>query len=535
MVDLRTYDKLHAVQLVRTLVRKWWKLELAYADATGYVLDHADGNIFPSGNEFCRKALNSKEGFRRCNESVKTVSDRFRGKLRSARRSLLIRQCHLGFDIVAAPIQFDGELLGFLFTGGAMHSEPKVIDKSELFSRVRDFAGGNQEEMEAAFAEVPRMSATELEHLAAMVEYAAGEIMSVHAKRAGTSDDASLPSDDADAGEGTVRKRFGEIVGAAPAMTELFALLEKIVKSEATVLIHGASGTGKELIARAIHYYGPRAKKPFVVQNCSAFNDNLLESALFGHVRGAFTGAVKEQKGLFETANGGTFFLDEIGDMSPALQVKLLRVLQEGILTPVGATKPVKVNVRIVAASHRDLGDMVKKGTFREDLYYRVNVLRISVPPLCDRVEDLPMLTNHFLQKHHHGDGEPPILSAETVAALANYSWPGNIRELENEIERLNVLSNSGEEIAPSMLSPRIVAASAKAAPTPAPRKAVTTVAAGGKARTLRELVEGVESEVIQQGLIRTHWNKSQLAKELGISRSNLIQKCSYYGLDRKN
>jgi transcriptional regulator with PAS, ATPase and Fis domain len=272
-----------------------------------------------------------------------------------------------------------------------------------------------------------------------------------------------------------------------------------------------------------------------VVQNCSAFNDNLLESALFGHVRGAFTGAVKEQKGLFETANGGTFFLDEIGDMSPALQVKLLRVLQEGILTPVGATKPVKVNVRIVAASHRDLGAMVKQGSFREDLYYRVNVLRISVPPLCERVEDLPMLTSHFLKKHHHGEGEPPVLAAETVAALAKYAWAGNSRERENEIERLNVLANGGEEISPSMLSPRIVAASAEAAPTPAPRKPVATIAAGGKARTLRELVEGVESEVIQQGLIRTHWNKSQLAKELGISRSNLIQKCSYYGLDRKN
>jgi DNA-binding NtrC family response regulator len=533
MVDLRTYDKLHAVRLVRTLVRKWWKLELAYADATGYVLDHADGNIFPSGNEFCRKALNSKEGFRRCNESVKNVGDRFRGKLRSARRSLLIRQCHLGFDIVAAPIQLNGDLVGFLFTGGAMHSEPRVIDKSELFSRVRDFAGGNQEEMEAAFAQVPRMSATELEHLAAMVEYAAGEIMNVHSDRVGASE--SQATSDTDAGDEPVNKRFGEIVGAAPAMKELFALLEKIVKSEATVLIHGASGTGKELIARAIHYYGPRAKKPFVVQNCSAFNDNLLESALFGHVRGAFTGAVKEQKGLFETANGGTFFLDEIGDMSPALQVKLLRVLQEGILTPVGATKPVKVNVRIVAASHRDLGAMVKQGSFREDLYYRVNVLRISVPPLCERVEDLPMLTSHFLKKHHHGEGEPPVLAAETVAALAKYSWPGNIRELENEIERLNVLANGGEEISPSMLSPRIVAASAEAAPTPAPRKPVATIAAGGKARTLRELVEGVESEVIQQGLIRTHWNKSQLAKELGISRSNLIQKCSYYGLDRKN
>jgi two-component system response regulator HupR/HoxA len=215
--------------------------------------------------------------------------------------------------------------------------------------------------------------------------------------------------------------------------------------------------------------------------------------------------------------------------------VKLLRVLQEGILTPVGATKPVKVNVRIVAASHRDLSKMVSEGSFREDLYYRVNVLRISVPPLRERVEDMPMLTRHFLEKHHHGEGEPPRLAQATMAALASYQWPGNIRELENELERLNVLASGDEEIAPSMLSPRIREASASAVPTPVVRKTPLAVAVGGKAHTLRELVEGVESEVIQQGLIRTHWNKSQLAKELGISRSNLIQKCSYYGLDRKN
>lgn len=531
MVDLRTYDELHSVQMVRTLVRQFWKLELAYADETGYVLDHADGNIFPSGNEFCRKALHSKEGFRRCNESVKAIGDRLRGKLRGNRRSILIRQCHLGFDIVAAPIYFDNELVGFFFTGGALHVEPKSINKSELFSQVREFADTSQDEMDAAFSQVPRMSAVELEHLAAMVEYAAAEIMQVQSKR-GTGNAISAASSSESA---AVSKRFGDIVGAAPAMQELFNLLEKIVKSEATVLIHGESGTGKELIARAIHYYGPRAKKPFVVQNCSAFNDNLLESALFGHARGAFTGAVKEQKGLFETASGGTFFLDEIGDMSAALQVKLLRVLQEGVLTPVGATKPVKVDVRIVAASHRNLGEMVKKGLFREDLYYRVNVLRVSVPPLRDRVEDLQMLVSHFLGKHHHGEGPPPVLAQDTMEAFASYRWPGNIRELENEIERLNVLSDGEEAITPSLLSPRIYEAIQKSAAAPALPKAGVTPSVDGKARTLREAVELLESELIQQGLIRTHWNKSQLAKELGISRSNLIQKCSYYGLDRKN
>jgi transcriptional regulator with PAS, ATPase and Fis domain len=250
---------------------------------------------------------------------------------------------------------------------------------------------------------------------------------------------------------------------------------------------------------------------------------------LFGHARGAFTGAVKDQKGLFEVADGGTFFLDEIGDMSPALQVKLLRVLQEGTFTPLGNTKPVKVDVRIIAASHKDLTAMVDKGQFREDLYYRVNVLRIQVPPLRDRLDDLPALVAHFLKKHYHGEGTPPRLAGETLEAFRRYKWPGNIRELENEIERLLVIGGRDPEIGPDLLSPRIAEAlgSAEPPPTRAPIKLDRT-------GTLREVVESVEAEVIQQGLIRTHWNKSQLAKELGISRSNLIQKCNYYGLDRK-
>lgn len=523
MVDLREYDELHSLQMVRALVRKWWKLEIAFVDENGYVLDHADGNIFPSDNEFCRKALHSKEGFRRCNESVKVARDR----IRSSGQAVVVRQCHLGFDLIAAPISHEGQLLGFLLTSGAFHVEPKNSTKLETFTALREFASGSNEELEDAFAKVPRMSEVELQHLCAMLEYAAAEVASVLGERRSTRAELTNAKSSTES-DALVHKRFGDIVGASPSMNELFSLLDKIIRSEATVLVHGESGTGKELIARAIHYHGPRAQKPFVVQNCSAFNDNLLESALFGHVRGAFTGAVKDQKGLFESADGGTFFLDEIGDMSAALQVKLLRVLQEGVLTPVGATKPVKVNVRIVAASHKDLTEMVKRGTFREDLYYRVNVLRVSVPPLRDRLEDLEMLTQHFLQKHHHGEGEPPRLSPEAAKALRSYPWPGNIRELENEMERLNVLAMDHEAIAPSLLSPRIQDALAKIADLPAPRPL-------GDGSTLRELVENVESEVIHQGLIRTHWNKSQLAKELGISRSNLIQKCTYYGLDGKN
>jgi transcriptional regulator with PAS, ATPase and Fis domain len=517
VTDLRPYRKLHTIQMLRSVIRKWWGLELAFADAKGYVLDHADGKIVPSANEFCRLALFSKEGFRRCNESVKVVRDRLRG---GKRRNAFIHECHLGFDIVASPITLDDDLAGFLFTGGGYHEEPAPAQKTDLLRKVREFATENPTKLEAEIDRVPRLAPQELEHLADLIEFGAQEVVAYHEEM--RRHEAEVSSLSAELGD---KYRF-EIIGNSPAMQDVFRLLEKIVRSESTAVIHGESGTGKELIARAIHYNGPRGKKPFVVQNCSAFNDNLLESALFGHTRGSFTGAVKDKKGLFEVADEGTFFLDEIGDMSPALQVKLLRVLQEGTFTPVGATKPVKVDVRVIAATHKDLGKMVERGEFREDLYYRINVLKISVPPLRERMEDLPLLVKHFLQKHYHGQGHGPRLAAEALAAMQRYRWPGNIREVENEIERLIVLGADQKELGVELLSQRVQEAAA--APPPG-RRAVR-----GERGTLKQEVETLEAEIIHQGLIRTHWNKSQLAKELGISRSNLIQKCTQYGLDRK-
>jgi two-component system, NtrC family, response regulator HupR/HoxA len=309
---------------------------------------------------------------------------------------------------------------------------------------------------------------------------------------------------------------FTEIVGDAPAVRDVVKLLTKVVRSEATVLIHGESGTGKELIARAIHYHGPRAKKPFVVQNCSAFNDNLLESALFGHVRGAFTGAVKDQAGLFQVADDGTFFLDEIGDMSAALQVKLLRVLQEGTFMPVGGTKPVKVDVRIIAASHKDLASMVQHKQFREDLFYRVNVLKLTVPPLRDRVSDIPRLAQHFINKHWKSANQAPRLSQGALARLVAYPWPGNIRELENEIERMLVLAGDAQELTASMVSGRVsgIVGAAQSAPRP-----------------LRDSLANAEADTIVAALGRHSGDREAAAAELGTSRPYLEARMSALGL----
>ena len=324
--------------------------------------------------------------------------------------------------------------------------------------KIREVAhgGGNGTDLHKAVAKIPQMSEEEIDQLCDLLEFGADEIQNYHGELKRR--EKELTSITQELGE---RYRFENIVGTSRSMQQVFRLLEKIIESESTVLIHGESGTGKELVARAIHYNGPRAKKAFVVQNCSAFNDNLLESALFGHTKGSFTGAIKDKKGLFEIADGGTFFLDEVGDMSPSLQVKLLRVLQEGTFTPVGGTETRTVDVRVIAATHKDLQKMVERGEFREDLYYRINVIKIQIPPLRDRMDDLPILCEHFLRKHFRarpgtGRMRPPRLGDEALAAMQRYPWPGNIRELENEIERCMVLGGDMEELPEDLLSQRV-------------------------------------------------------------------------------
>jgi two-component system, NtrC family, response regulator HupR/HoxA len=318
------------------------------------------------------------------------------------------------------------------------------------------------------------------------------------------------------------RYRYDDLIGKSTAMRSLTRLLDKIIDSDSTVLVQGENGTGKELIARAIHYNSSRATHRFVVQNCSAFNDNLLDSELFGHKKGAFTGAIADKQGLFEIADRGTFFLDEIGDMSPALQVKVLRVIQEGTFTAVGDTASRHVDVRLIAATHRDLRRMVDRGEFREDLFYRVNVINLAVPALRERREDIPLLVDHFLVRAtRNRRGKRPRLSRACLDRLAAHDWPGNVRELENEIERLVVLAGEARVIGEELLSPRIL----------------DRVPSGvdGTSRSLGEARATVERDLIAEVLIRHRWNKTRAAAELGISRRNLIRKVDRYNLQPRS
>ena len=317
------------------------------------------------------------------------------------------------------------------------------------------------------------------------------------------------------------RREYAGIIGGAPSMQALYGTLDRLARSDSTVLIQGENGTGKELVARAIHRGSLRGDRPFIVTNCSAFNDNLLDSELFGHKRGAYTGAVSDKPGLFEVADAGTFFLDELGDMSPTLQVKVLRVLQEGTFNRVGDTETRKVDVRIIAATNRDLAAMVAAGQFREDLFYRIHVINLMLPALRDRAEDIPVLAELFLARQRRGGHGDKQLSPACIARLLAYPWPGNVRELENEIERLVVLSGDDALIDDELLSVRIRHHHREPAPP--------LVLDPG---SLPAAVESLERRMIGDALRRHHGNKTRASADLKVSRRNLIRLVHKYGLD---
>ena len=316
------------------------------------------------------------------------------------------------------------------------------------------------------------------------------------------------------------RTRYPNIVGDSAAMRTVFAQLDKVIDTRATVCIEGETGTGKELIASAIHYKSGRRDKMFVAQNCAALPENLLESELFGHKRGAFTSADSDKKGLFEIADGGTLFLDEMGEMPLSLQSKLLRVLQEGTIRPVGATAEKQVDVRILCATNRDLTVEVEKGRFRQDLFYRLMVFPIRLPPLRERKEDLPALARHFLARYaEEYRVDLPGFAPEALDALCSYGWPGNIRELENEIQRVVIQGEPGVQIEATDLSPRL-------------RKIEGTVAkALPKKGTLKEMVDQVERWLISEALRDHGGNKTRTAATLGITREGLHKKLDKLGL----
>jgi len=317
----------------------------------------------------------------------------------------------------------------------------------------------------------------------------------------------------------TQRECFHNIIGKSQKMQKIYTLIEAIIDTRATVLIHGESGTGKRLIAHAIHKYNEHERgKPFVEVSCGALTETLLEGELFGHVKGAFTGAIKDRIGRFELADGGTIFLDEIDAFSPALQVKLLRVLQEGEFERVGDTKTIKVDVRVIAASNQKLEDLIAQGKFRKDLYYRLNIISIAVPSLRERKEDIPLLIEDFIKKHtKHISKKIEGLSQEALSILMDYNWPGNIRELENVIERAIILTK-GPIITPQDF-PEFL------------NLKTEEVSAGNNGLKLKDALKSPEKDLILKALESVAWNRNEAARALGINRTTLYKKMHRFGL----
>jgi len=503
MLKWEDFDNLRVIRKIKSILSQWWGVEVFFVDQKGNIKNINKNNPPTFSNQVINMIMKKPLGFELLLKHVESLSKKIKNDAN------IIEPWDFGFDSISVPITIHSDYHGFVIATGYFSNIKK--QKDLLYKALRDLSYVSSD-IEKAIKNISIISNEELGKFYQLVELIASEIETLNEEIA--SREIKISELNKELG---TRYRYDSMVGKSAPMQKLYSLLDKVKTSTSTVLIQGANGTGKELIAKAIHYNSPRKDKIFVIQNCSSFNDNLLESELFGHVKGSFTGAMKDKKGLFEIANGGTFFLDEIGDMSLTMQVKMLRVLQEGTFTPVGSTETKKVNVRIIAATNRNLKEMIEKNEFRNDLYYRINVINIAVPSLKERKDDIPLLCEYFLDKVHKETGYArKKLSKKTLACLIEYDWPGNIRELENEIERLTVLSGEDLIIEPDVLSERIFDSSKK-----------ETKYTGN----LKDAVEKLELELIKNSLKTNKGNKSKVAEDLGISRANLISKVEKYNL----
>lgn len=524
MINWKEMTGLHVIAKFEQILAKWFGIEVFYIDPHGRIKSRHLDKDYDFKSYFFKLQMSQAHGPGLISEDAEKISESLSANNAGPK---IFDSLMEGAKIFACPIVLEGEYLGSVMAYPFLGEDFNTHDLEKIKNKFKEL-GSNKADIDLVLNKLKKITSVEIDYFKELIELVSTEVATFHheiSKR-----EERIQSLNSELGE---KYRYHMMIGKSKKMQQIYHLLEKISGSESSVFIQGENGTGKELVAKAIHYYSSRKDGQFLAVNCSAFNDNLLDSELFGHVKGAFTGAIKDKKGLFESANGGTLFLDEIGDTSLAMQVKLLRVLQEGTYLPVGASSSKKSDVRIIAATNRDVKAMMAKGEFREDLYYRINVININLPPLRDRKDDLQILIDHFLSKKCAELGMPlKTLSKKCLEKLFDYPFPGNVRELENEMERVVVLAGEEKTISPDSLSARILEHSGGNSPTHLLSSfGLKGVDVNG---TLKAAMEELEILMIREGLKRTNFNKSRLAKELDVSRASLIMKVEKYGLDKR-
>ncbi len=517
MIKWKDMTELLVVSKLDQVLTKWFGTEMIFTDNHYKIRSKHLDRDYQYKSNFLKVMMNLNYGHEYMSQDIERIALELQ---QSPHNTIICDTFFTGIKCVASRVVLDGEYIGSVMAYPVQLHSVTSDESEKLIAQLKE-CGAKDEDITVALEGVKKLDIHQIEYLKDLVDLVGGEINTFHDEISKRED--RIQELNSELGE---KYRYHTMIGKSKKMQAIYRLLEKISLSESSVFIQGENGTGKELVAKAVHFFSPRKDNLFLAVNCSAFNDNLLDSELFGHMKGSFTGAIKDKKGLFEMAHGGTLFLDEIGDTSLSMQVKLLRVLQEGTYLPVGATAPKKVDVRIIAATNKNIKEMMAKGEFREDLYYRINVINVQIPSLKERADDIPILMDHFVAKKCEEMGvATKTVARKTLEKLLNYPWPGNVRELENEMERVVVLSGQEKMIMPDMLSPRILDFGAS--------PAVASKGINFNA-TLKEAQEELEKIMIKEGLKRCNFNKSKLAKELGMSRASLIMKVEKYGLDRR-
>lgn len=518
MINWDSASRLHVINKIEEILARWFGVEVFYCDQHGKLRSMHFNKDFPIKSHLFKVQMSMTSGHTLLTEDLERLTETLKNS--EDANVVLFESFFSNIYGLASKILIDGDYVGSVFVYPFIFDSATTKDLEGIVKKMIE-CGGSKMDIDNALKNMQKMKQNDQEYLSALVDVISEEIATYHKEIIRREE--IIQELNSELGD---KYRYHSMIGKSKKMQQIYRMLEKIAYSESSVLIQGENGTGKELVAKAIHYYSPRKDNVFLAINCSAFNDNLLDSELFGHVKGAFTGAVKDKKGLFEQAHRGTLFLDEIGDTSMTMQVKFLRVLQEGTYLPVGSTTSKKADVRIIAATNRNLKDMMENNLFREDLYYRINVININLPALRERIEDLNLLVDHFLQKRCQELGKPlKIITKKCLEKLFDYPWPGNVRELENEIERLVVLAGDEINITPDLLSPRILEFGKN---TNNSDRGIKTTG------SLKDALEELEALMIREGLKRCNFNKSKLAKELGISRASLIMKVEKYELDKR-